>query len=318
MASSISHFMNTATLFLLALSLSLTIHQVMSTVNINPTRTCGPLILATDTDRVRFALNLEYLEAEFYLVGALGRGLDSTNPDYSNGGPPPIGGQKARLDDPDVARIIEEFAYQEVGHIRAITSAVGGIPRPLLDISSATFAKAFNKIVGYSLKPPFNPYANSVNFLLATYAIPYLGLNGYVGTLPSLITSSSRELIAKLLGVEGGQDAVVRSLLYKKANQKVVPYNITVAKFTNLISASRNLLGGCGNKDEGIILPNTMLGAENKTTSNVLSADANSLAYPRTPAEILRVLYGSGDESVPGGLFPKGANGAIARRYLTR
>lgn len=125
------------------------------------------------------------------------------------------------------------------------------------------------------------------------------------------------QLVAELMAIEGGQDAVVRTLLYKKANETVVPYKFTVAEFTNLISARRNFLGGCGNKDEGIILPNQKLGAENQTTSNVLSADPNSLAYERTPAEILRNLYGSGSESKPGGFFPKGANGAIARRYLT-
>ena len=80
---------------------------------------CEPISAATDTDLVRFALNLEFLEAEFFLFGALGRGLDSTNPDFSQGGPSPIGGQKALFDDdPVVARVIEEFAYQEVGHIR--------------------------------------------------------------------------------------------------------------------------------------------------------------------------------------------------------
>ncbi|XP_004289928.1 PREDICTED: desiccation-related protein PCC13-62-like [Fragaria vesca subsp. vesca] len=314
MSRSVSHFMTTASLFLHALILSLTIHRAISVTD--APKYCEP-ITANDADSVQFALNAEYLEAEFFLFAALGRGLDSTNPGYSKGGPPPIGGQKALLDDPVVAPIIEEFAYQEVGHIRAITRTFGGYPRPLLDISRENFARFFNKIAGYSLIPPFNPYANSINFLLATYFIPYLGLNGYVGTLPRLIDPNSRRLVAELMAIEGGQDAVVRTLLYKKANETVVPYKFTVAEFTNLISARRNFLGGCGNKDEGIILPNQKLGAENQTTSNVLSADANSLAYARTPAEILRNLYGSGSESKPGGFFPKGANGAIARRYLT-
>lgn len=38
-------------------------------------------------------------------------------------------------------------------------------------------------------------------------------------------------------------------------------------------------------------------------------------SYARTPAEILRTVYG-GNESVPGGFFPQGANGNIAKRYL--
>lgn len=125
------------------------------------------------------------------------------------------------------------------------------------------------------------------------------------------------QLVAGLLGVEAGQDAVIRTLLYKRANERVYPYKLTVANFTSLISARRNLLGGCGNKDEGIILPDKTLGAEHRTTSNVLSADENSLSYARTPAEILRNLYGNGNEKIPGGFYPRGANGVIAKHYLT-
>lgn len=77
---------------------------------------CGPIV-ADDTDRIQFALNLEFLEAEFFLYGALGSGLDSIAPYLAKGGPLPIGARKANLD-PLVARIIQEFGYQEVGHLR--------------------------------------------------------------------------------------------------------------------------------------------------------------------------------------------------------
>lgn len=71
-----------------------------------------------------------------------------------------------------------------------------------------------------------------------------------------------------------------------------------------------------GNKDEGIIVPRE-LGAENKTQSNILSANANSLSYSRTPQEILRIVYGTGSENKTGGFFPNGGNGRIARGFLT-
>ncbi|KAM0954355.1 hypothetical protein DsansV1_C01g0010161 [Dioscorea sansibarensis] len=123
------------------------------------------------------------------------------------------------------------------------------------------------------------------------------------------------QLLAGLLGVEAGQDAVIRNMLYEKAFEKVKPYNYTVAEFTARISELRNELAMCGIKDEGIIVP-LELGAERRTTSNVLSANADSLSYRRTPAEILRVVYGTGDEHRPGGFLPKGGNGAIARSFL--
>ena len=118
--------------------------------------------------------------------------------------------------------------------------------------------------------------------------------------------------MASLLGVESGQDAVIRTLLYERGAEYVHPYPITVAEFTNRISELRNKLGMCGIKDEGITVP-LYLGAENRTNSNVLSANAGSLSYARTPQEILRIVYGSGSESIPGGFYPAGANGNIAR-----
>ncbi|XP_041016813.1 desiccation-related protein PCC13-62-like [Juglans microcarpa x Juglans regia] len=277
---------------------------------------CQPIV-AGDTDRIQFALNLEFLEAEFFLNGAIGRGLDSIAPSLARGGPPPIGARKANLE-PLVAKIIEEFGYQEVGHLRAIiTSRIGGIPRPLLNLSVQNFANVFDNAVGFKLIPPFDPYADTTRYLLASYVIPYVGLVGYVGTIPSLVRATSRSLVASLLGVEAGQDAVIRTLLYERANQTVRPYNLTVAEFTNRISGLRNKLAACGIKDEGILVP-LSLGAENRTNSNILSADPNSLSYARTPPEILRIVYGSGSERIPGGFFPNGGGGDIARRYLPR
>lgn len=115
--------------------------------------------------------------------------------------------------------------------------------------------------------------------------------------------------------MEAGQDAVIRTLLYEKADHIVQPYNLTVAEFTDRISGLRNKLAACGIKDEGILVP-PFLGAENRTDSNILSADPDSLSYARTPPEILRIVYGSGSEYKPGGFFPKGGGGEIAKRYL--
>nr|KJB41951.1 hypothetical protein B456_007G129300 [Gossypium raimondii] len=271
-----------------------------------PLPECRP-ILAVDRDLVQFALNLEFLEAEFFLHGALGMGLDVLAPSLAQGGPPPVGGRKANLD-PIIRRIIEEFAYQEIGHLRAITESVGGVPRPRLNISAEAFAAFFNRAMNTTLSPPFNPYANSLNYLLASYVIPYVGLVGYVGTIPNLLAAS-------LLGVESGQDAVIRTLLYLRANEKVKPYGVTVAGFTDRISEIRNRLGRCGMKDEGLKVPK-QLGAENRTTSNILSADADSLSYSRTQPEILGIVYGTGDESRPGGFLPDGGAGRIAMRFL--
>ncbi|EEF30511.1 conserved hypothetical protein [Ricinus communis] len=286
-----------------------------STTLVGSAYSCGP-IEADDKDRLQFALNLEYSEAEFFCYGSRGHGLDSIEPALANGGPPPIGAQKANLD-PVTCQIVEEFCYQEVGHIRAIITTVGGFPRPLYDLSAENFARVIDEALDCKLDPPFNPYLNTINYVLASYVLPYVGLVGYVGTIPELANYTTKRLAASLLGVEAGQDAVIRTLLYEKSHEKVEPYNMTVAEFTSKISWLRNELAMCGIKDEGIIVPKE-LGAEKRTESNVLSADKNSLSYARTPPEILRIVYGTGKESEPGGFLPEGGNGRIAKSFLLK
>jgi len=126
-----------------------------------------------------------------------------------------------------------------------------------------------------------------------------------------LPNSYHMQLVASLLAVESGQDAVIRTLLYERRKLKVLPYPITVEEFTNRISMLRNKLGNKGIKDEGLEVP-TSQGAEGKVSGNVLAGDKNSLSYSRTPEEILRIVYGR-YEIVPGGFFPKGAYGRIAK-----
>ncbi|KAF8017740.1 hypothetical protein BT93_H2822 [Corymbia citriodora subsp. variegata] len=268
----------------------------------------------SDVDLLEFPLNLEYFEAELFLYASLGYGLDKEAPNLTVGGPSPIGAKAANLG-PVIKDIILQFAYQEVGHLKAIKNTVKGFPRPLLNLSAESFAEVIDKAFGGALKPPFDPYANELNFLIASYLVPYVGLTGYVGANPKLEGPVSRRLVAGLLGVESGQDAVIRALLYERANEKVEPYGITVAEFTNRLSELRNKLGGEGLKDEGLVVPPDV-GAEGKIAGNVLAGDKYSVAYDRTAEEILRIVYGSGDASIPGGFYPKGGNGNIARSHL--
>ena len=71
----------------------------------------------SDADLLEFPLNLEYLEAEFFLFRAFGYGLDVAAPNLTGGGPPPIGAKKVELD--SLAKdVILQFAFQEVGQLR--------------------------------------------------------------------------------------------------------------------------------------------------------------------------------------------------------
>jgi hypothetical protein len=70
----------------------------------------------------------------------------------------------------------------------ALQKALGSyyFPRVQLDLSAANWAKIIDNAFGETLNPPFNPYSNSLNYLISIYTIPYVGLTGYVGTIPLL------------------------------------------------------------------------------------------------------------------------------------
>ncbi|KAK8570219.1 hypothetical protein V6N13_002914 [Hibiscus sabdariffa] len=108
---------------------------------------------------------------------------------------------------------------------------------------------------------------------------------------------------------------VLRAQLYSRVNSTLSPYTFTVGRFYNLSAELDNRLGGCGMKDEGLFVP-LQLGAENRTTSNVVPADVNSLAYARYEREILGIVFGNGNATRPGAIFPAGFNGILFRRIV--
>jgi len=71
----------------------------------------------------------------------------------------------------------------------------GGIPRPLINLTRENFAVFMDRAVGRKSNPRFDPYANSLNYLLASYYIPYVGLTGYVGTIPYLVYFNIKKVI---------------------------------------------------------------------------------------------------------------------------
>ncbi|THG09993.1 hypothetical protein TEA_009981 [Camellia sinensis var. sinensis] len=55
-----------------------------------------------------------------------------------------------------------------------------------MDLSAHNFAKLFDEAFGYQLRPAFDPYRDSLSYMLGSYVIPYMGLVGYVGANPLL------------------------------------------------------------------------------------------------------------------------------------
>ena len=55
-----------------------------------------------------------------------------------------------------------------------------------MDLSAKNFGNVVNKAFKCELKPPFDPYRDSLSYMLASYIIPYMGLTGYVGANPQI------------------------------------------------------------------------------------------------------------------------------------
>ncbi|CAJ1940788.1 unnamed protein product [Sphenostylis stenocarpa] len=268
----------------------------------------------SDADLVEYPLDLAFLVAEFCLMGATGRGLDAFAPGLAQGGPPPVGGKMANLD-PLTRNLSLQYGFIAVGHLRAIKRAVKGYPRPLLNISKDLFAETLDHFFGQPLHPPFDPYANSMNYRIACYIVTLVAPSAYAGIIPKLQNTTSKELVAGLLGVASGIETSNRAYLFEHQEWLVAPYTISVAEFTDRISEGANKLGKAGSKSEGIVVPPSQ-GAEGRVAGNVIEADKDSLTNGRDPEETLRIVYGSGDERVPGGFYPKGGNSRIAKHYL--
>ncbi|KAM3287373.1 hypothetical protein P3S67_020803 [Capsicum chacoense] len=72
-------------------------HSSNSSTNENFENYVGCDMPKSNVDIVEFPLNLECLEAEFFLWGSLGYGLDKFTPELADNGPPPIGAQIEKL-----------------------------------------------------------------------------------------------------------------------------------------------------------------------------------------------------------------------------
>ncbi len=90
----------------------------------------------TDVNVLNFALNLEYLEASFYLNAVTGQGLSA-----SDMGPNPgtvTGGAQVPFAIPIVKSYAVEIATQERTHVEFLRSALGGSAAPMPNLNIGT------------------------------------------------------------------------------------------------------------------------------------------------------------------------------------
>lgn len=265
-----------------------------------------PTTPATNLDPaiLNFALNLEYLEAAFYLaaVGRLselegiGGGAAITLPDGFDGNV----GIEFTDDAADVKAYANEIATDELNHVNFIRTALGTNPvadRPEINLASAfqdAAAAAFPSL-GRGVTDAFNPFANSLFFLHGAFIFEDVGVTAYAGAAPA-ITDKTTVLLkaAGILAVEAYHAGQIRTLLYG-LRETETPFGAPVVDVVAGISALRGAVGG--GKDEGIVAPDG--------SANINPTDESSVAYARTPREVANIVYLAAD-AAKGGFYPDG------------
>jgi hypothetical protein len=242
---------------------------------------------------LNFALNLEYLEAEFYSHAAFGHGLGSGLVGGTGRLGGVTGGHKVPFKSKKIRQIAREIAYDEVNHVEFLRTALGGarVSRPAIDLKySFTAAARAAGLIG--AHQTFNPFANENNFLLAAFIFEDVGVTAYKGAAPLISNKTYLEAAAGILSVEAYHAGIIRSSLFDKG----------LGGKANKISAARDSLDGSSDDDQGV-------NARGKR--NLVPADKNSIAYSRSADRVLNVVYLNPNSVAKGGFFPYGTNGDI-------
>ncbi|MGA1798431.1 ferritin-like domain-containing protein [Sphingomonas sp. 4RDLI-65] len=279
----------------------------------------------TDADVLNFALNLEYLEAQFYSYAAYGTGLDNSLLGGTGTQGAVRGGRQVNFTDPIVSQYAREIAQDEIAHVKFLRTALGtaAVAQPVIDVSvspTSAFSLAAQAAGLVPAGTAFDPYATDEAFLLGAFIFEDVGVTAYKGAAPLLTSKAYLEAAAGLLAVEAYHAAIVRTTLYGKGI--ATPSLRTSA---DAISKARDSLDGGGANttifgtndiDQGIssysATPINLATTQAAVTvSNIVPLDSNGVAYSRSPSQVLNIVYLNSGAASAGGFFPAGMNGNV-------
>ncbi len=277
--------------FIRALGLGVAGSAVFGAVQATPAaaqQASGP----TDTDIVNFALNLEYLGAEFYLRASVGQGLTQNEVTGTGTLGPVSGGRQVAFATNYLAAFANELAVDERAHVNTLRATLGtnAIARPAIDLGIAfTFAARGAGLIGPN--DFFDAFANENNFLQAAFIFEDVCVTALAGAAPLIKDKNILATAAGFLGVEAYQAGAIRTFLISRG------FFVQAGK----ISDARDALDGPGDDDQGL---------GDDSTVNISPTDINGLAFARTPQQVLNIAYLNG-QGTPTGFFPNGVNGTI-------
>jgi hypothetical protein len=291
----------------------------------------------TDADVLNFALNLEYLEANFYYLAAFGTTIDVANAASTAAGAPLItlsgtvgtpgtvsGGSLVPFNTIEVSSYAIETAVEEGKHVQLLLTALGSaaVAQPALNLGTSfqTLATAAKIPGGAS----FSPYTSDETFLVGAYVFEDVGVTAYHGAAPLLTTPANLTTAAGILAVEAYHAGLIRTTI-----NYIDPSGASIAGYTNLISTLRAalskaaLLGAApspfdSDPDDFGLAPFSVSlgGAANVTATRLTDADpTNVIAFARNTTQVLNIVTGGGAVNgttvvspAVGVFFPAGLN----------
>ncbi|SOB78591.1 Ferritin-like domain-containing protein [Sphingomonas guangdongensis] len=259
----------------------------------------------TDNDVLNFALNLEYLEAQFYYYASYGTGLPAANltGTGTQGAVVATNAGAVPFTDPAVRAYAREIANDELAHVVFLRSALAtaAVAQPAIDISAtptSAFSNAARAAGLIGAGATFNPYSTDENFLLGAYIFEDVGVTAYKGAAPLITNKTFLEAAAGILAVEAYHAAIVRGTLYQKGIATPALIDATEA-----ISNARDSLDGSTDLDQGV----RPIG----NVANIAPLNPNGIAFSRTTGQVLNIVYLNRAAVTLGGFFPAGVNGTI-------
>lgn len=290
-----------------------------------------PTQTPTDADILNFALNLEYLEASFYLYAATGSGLQASDTSAGSASSYQTVGTVTAGDAAQVSGltpaqqdILNEIAFEEQAHVRFLRSALGSAAIPMPDIDLSFFgplAVAATITTAATGAGSFNPFSSFDYFLVGAFIFEDVGVTAYSGAAPLIspagVTAGYLTAAAGILAVEAYHAGYVRTSLTGRAiaagSASAYPYlgaaNLVEALRATLTVGASAAPSTSGSVETTLVLPTSLT-----TPSAIVAASAaDAVGFARTVNQVLHIVYGSPTVGVKaGGFFPSGMNSIFA------
>jgi hypothetical protein len=288
-----------------------------------------------DSDYLNFALNLEYLEANFYNLAVYGVTIDKLSTPIGITGTGTQGTVTTKANFaavpfsiPTIKAYATETAAEEGKHVSFLRTALGAsaVAQPAIDLLNSFNALA----VGAGIAASFDPFANDATFLIGAYIFEDVGVTAYHGAAGALTVAANLGAAAGILAVEAYHAGLVRTSINALDLAGTAAPTGTLTGYTQKISAFRSMLanpssaptaqttnGGIkGADDQGIDNTQTVTlnGTAPLPSTTILDADNNSITFARTPQQILSIVTGNSPAKASGNtgvFFPTGLNGNV-------